>query len=152
MTYVLVSPETVGWVAADVENIGASLATSHAAAAGLTTGVASAAADEVSTAIAALFSQHAQGYQKLATQAAAFHDRFVRTLTSGGNLYAAAEAANVSPLQTVERDLLGVINAPTNLLLGRPLIGNGTNGAPGTGQAGGAGGFCSATAAPAGPA
>jgi PPE-repeat protein len=41
----------------------------------------------------------------------------------------------------VERDVLGVINAPTNYLLGRPLIGDGTNGAPGTGRAGGPGGF-----------
>jgi PPE-repeat protein len=41
----------------------------------------------------------------------------------------------------VQQDVLGVINAPTNLLLGRPLIGNGTNGAAGTGQPGGAGGI-----------
>src|ERR1043165_7740426 len=34
-----------------------------------------------------------------------------------------------------------LINAPTQLLLGRPLIGNGANGAAGTGQAGGAGGI-----------
>ncbi len=33
------------------------------------------------------------------------------------------------------------MNTPTQLLLGRPLIGNGANGAPGTGQAGGAGGL-----------
>ena len=34
-----------------------------------------------------------------------------------------------------------MINAPTDLLLGTPLIGKGTNGAPGTGQAGGPGGL-----------
>ncbi|MEK1233279.1 PE family protein, partial [Mycobacterium ulcerans] len=27
-----------------------------------------------------------------------------------------------------------MVNAPTQALLGRPLIGNGANGAPGTGQ------------------
>src|ERR1700690_1623322 len=32
-------------------------------------------------------------------------------------------------------------NAPTQALLGRPIIGNGANGAAGTGQAGGAGGI-----------
>ncbi|MGO9692801.1 MAG: PecA family PE domain-processing aspartic protease, partial [Mycobacterium sp.] len=41
----------------------------------------------------------------------------------------------------VQQDVLTVVNAPTDLLLGRPLIGNGYNGAPGTGQAGGAGGL-----------
>src|SRR5262249_37914108 len=120
MTYVLVSPEIMGPVAASIEGVGAALASENAAAATLTTNVTSAAADEVSTAIAALFSQHGQGYQKLVAQAAAFHDQFVQTLTSAGDSYAAAEAANVSPLQTIEQDLLGVINAPTELLLGRP--------------------------------
>jgi hypothetical protein len=90
MTYVLVSPEAVGSLAADVERIGAALASGNAAAAGLTAGVTGPAADQVSTAIAALFSQHAQGYQKLAAQAEAFHDQFVRALTSAGNSYAAS--------------------------------------------------------------
>ena len=48
-----------------------------------------------------------------------------------------AEAANASPLQP----LLNAINAPTEALVGRPLIGNGVNGAPGTGANGGAGGI-----------
>jgi len=56
-------------------------------------------------------------------------------------MYAAAEAANASPLQTFEQGLLGVINAPTDALFGRPLIGNGADGVAGSGQAGGAGGF-----------
>ncbi len=54
-------------------------------------------------------------------------------------------AAMASPAQTVsgsvgqaEQAVLNVINAPTELLLNRPLIGNGTNGAAGqAGQAGG---------------
>jgi hypothetical protein len=49
--------------------------------------------------------------------------------------------SNASPLQTIEQDLLGIVNAPTDALLGRPLIGNGANGAPGTGAAGGDGGW-----------
>jgi len=80
----------------------------------------------VSAAIAAAFGAHAQGYQSLSAQVAAFHDQFVRALTAGGNLYASAEAANASPLQPV----LDLINAPTQALLGRPLIGDGGN-APG---------------------
>jgi hypothetical protein len=57
-------------------------------------------------------------------------------INAGAGRYAATEAANASPLQTVEQDLLGVINAPTEALLGRPLIGNGADGAPGTGAKG----------------
>lgn len=63
MSFVLVSPETVAAVATDLKRIGASLAHENASAAASTTAVVSAAADEVSTAVAALFSQHAQGYQ-----------------------------------------------------------------------------------------
>ena len=38
----------------------------------------------------------------------------MQALTGGAGAYAAAEAANASPLQTLEQDLLGVINAPTD--------------------------------------
>jgi hypothetical protein len=52
----------------------------------------------------------------------------VQALSGAGASYAGAEAANASPLQTLEQDVLAVINAPTNALLGRPLIGDGANG------------------------
>lgn len=78
---------------------------------------------------------HGQTYQALSARAAAFHERFVQALATGGGAYAAAEAASVSPLQSA----LDLLNAPTQALLGRPLVGNGANGAPGTGANGGAG-------------
>ena len=59
-----------------------------------------AAQDEVSVAIESLFSGYGQQYQALSTQAAAFHAQFVQALTSASSSYAAAEAANESPLQT----------------------------------------------------
>jgi len=48
-------------------------------------------------------------------------------------------AANVSLLQNADQGVLGIINTPMELLLGRPLIGNGANGtaASPNGQAGG---------------
>ena len=49
---------------------------------------------------------------------------------------AAAEAANASPLQLVEQ----LINAPSQALLGRPLIGDGANGTAANPN-GGAGGL-----------
>ncbi|WP_186246111.1 PE family protein, partial [Mycobacterium simulans] len=141
MSYVLADLDMVAAATGDVAGIGSSLSAANAAAAASTTGLVAAAGDEVSAAIAALFSSHGQQYQALSGQAAVFHARFVQALNTAGGAYAAAEAANVSPLQTLVDDILAVINAPTNLLLGRPLIGNGTDGAAGTGAAGGDGGI-----------
>lgn len=135
MSFLFAQPEMLGAAATDLASIGSAISTANAAAAAATTRVLAAGADEVSAAVAALFSGHAQTYQALSTQAAAFHQQIVQTLTSTAGAYASAEAANV------EQQLLGAINAPTMALLGRPLIGHGADGAPGTGQAGGAGGI-----------
>ncbi len=90
----------------------------------------------MSAGIAALFSAHAQEYQALSAQAAAFHDQFVHTLTAAARWYTATEIANAAAMRVV----LGAVNAPTQTLLGRPLIGDGAHGtAPG--QPGGAGGL-----------
>ncbi|WP_142282226.1 PE family protein, partial [Mycobacterium sp. IEC1808] len=137
MSFVIAVPEVVASAASDVAGIGSMIGAAKAAAAAPTTGVLAAAGDEVSAAIASVFSTHAQEFQALSDQAAAFHNQFVEALAGAGGLYAGAEAANASPLAS----LLGVINTPTELLLGRPLIGNGANGAAGTGAAGGAGGI-----------
>ncbi|ORA19755.1 PE-PGRS family protein, partial [Mycobacterium angelicum] len=126
---------------AGLSGIREALKQAEAAAAPSTVGIAVAAGDEVSAAIANLFGTFAQDYRTLSAQAALFHDEFVRALTAAGGTYAAAEAANRSPLQALERDLFRAINAPTEDLFGRPLIGNGANGAAGTGQAGGDGGI-----------
>ncbi|SPM31289.1 PE-PGRS family protein PE_PGRS58, partial [Mycobacterium terramassiliense] len=91
----------------------------------------------VSAAISAVSGDVGKEFQALSAQAAAFHSQFVQALNGGGFAYEATEAANASPLQTLEQDILGVINAPTQALTGRPLIGNGTNGAPGTGKTAG---------------
>ncbi len=137
MSFVVTIPEALAAVATDLAGIGSTIGTANAAAAVPTTTVLAAAADEVSAAMAALFSGHAQAYQALSAQAALFHEQFVRALTAGAGSYAAAEAASAAPLEGV----LDVINAPALALLGRPLIGNGANGAPGTGANGGDGGI-----------
>ncbi|MCV7123125.1 PE family protein, partial [Mycobacterium lacus] len=137
MSFVIASEELMASAATDLARIGASIAQASASAAAPTTGVLAAGADEVSAAVAALFTARAWGYQSLSAQAASFHQQFVQALSSGAAAYATAEAANASPLQQV----LNLINAPTQTLLGRPLIGNGTDGAPGTGQNGGPGGL-----------
>ncbi|WP_082975499.1 PE family protein, partial [Mycobacterium sp. 1245805.9] len=141
MSYVIAAPEIMTSAATDLSNIGSALGVAQAAAAAPTTGVLAAAEDEVSAAIAAVFSAHGQGFQALGAQAAAFHDQFVQALNSAAGAYAAAEAANVSPLQTLEQDLQAFALAPVKFLTGRPLFGDGANGAPGSGANGGNGGW-----------
>ncbi|WP_415823742.1 PE family protein, partial [Mycobacterium basiliense] len=140
-SYVIAVPEALAAAATDFSGIGEAVRRASAAAAGSTTNLLAAGADEVSAAIAGLFGSHAQEYQALSAQVTVFHDRFVQTIAAGSGAYAAAEAANASLLQTIEADVLAMINAPTKALFGRALIGDGANGAAGSGQAGGAGGL-----------
>ena len=128
MSLLVVAPELVESAAADLASIRSALDSAHAAAAAPTTGLMAAGADEVSTAIAALFAGHGQEFQALSAQASSFHQQLVQSLTSGAGSYLATEAASASPLQAAEQDLLGMVNAPTQALLGRQLIGDGTPG------------------------
>ncbi|WP_136625662.1 PE family protein, partial [Mycobacterium innocens] len=133
MSFLIAAPEELAAAASDLSGIGGAINAANAAAAGQTLGILAAGADEVSAAVAALFGAYAQQYQALSAQATNFHDQFVQALSAGGLSYVAAEAANA------QQALLTVVNAPTQTLLGRPLIGNGTDGAPG--QPGGVGGL-----------
>jgi PE family len=99
MSFVIAAPEMMTSAATDLATIGSNLSAAHTAAAASTVAVLPAAADEVSTGIAHLFSQHAQGYQTLAAQAAAFQGQFVHHLTAGAFSYASIEAAIASLLQ-----------------------------------------------------
>src|SRR5258708_56486 len=137
MSYVIVAPEMLAAASADLESIGSALSAANAAAAAPTNEVLAAGGEEVSVPLASLFAGHAQAFQALSAEAANFHQQFLQTMRAGGHLYASAEAANASPLQGLEN----AINAPVQALTGRPLIGNGTNGAAGTGQNGTAGGW-----------
>lgn len=97
MSFVIAQPEMIAAAAGELASIRSAINAANAAAAAQTTGVMSAAADEVSTAVAALFSSHAQAYQAASAQAAAFHAQVVRTLTVDAGAYASAEAANAGP-------------------------------------------------------
>lgn len=129
MSFVNVAPQLVSTAAADAARIGSAINTANTAAAA-TTQVLAAAQDEVSTAIAALFGSHGQHYQAISAQVAAYQQRFVLALSQAGSTYAVAEAASATPLQQIEQALLGVINTPTEALVGRKLIGDGAHGAP----------------------
>src|ERR1700753_2638593 len=98
MSYVFASPDFLTLTASNLAGLGSTVTRANEAAAASTTTIVSAAEDEISTAITALFSQHAVGYQELAAQAAAFHQQFAQALTGAGGSYSLAEAANASPL------------------------------------------------------
>lgn len=123
MTHLLATPQLVTAAAAQVADIGMALNQADMAAAGLTTGVTVAAADEVSEAIATLFNGYAEGYQMLSRQAAAFHDAFVRTLTAASTAYAQTEAVVSRALAGLAAPLMaGAEGAATtaNALLADP--------------------------------
>ncbi len=134
MSFVLISPEVVSAAAGDLANVGSTISAANKAAAAATTQVLAAGADEVSARIAALFGMYGLEYQAISAQVAAYHQQFVQTLRTGAASYMLAEATNV------EQNLLNLINAPTQTLLGRPLIGDGAN-ATTPGGAGGDGGL-----------
>ncbi|WP_264075850.1 PE family protein, partial [Mycobacterium gordonae] len=131
----------VSAAAGQVAGIGVSVSAANAAAAGATSEVVAAGADEVSAAIAVFFGAHGRRYQALSVQAAVFQERFGQALSAAGQAYAVAEAANSGSLQQFEQAVLGLVNTPTQVLWGRGLIGDGVSGAAGSGAAGGAGGL-----------
>ncbi len=112
MSFVIAAPEMMTSTAADLATIGSNVSAAHMVAAAGTTSVIPAAADEVSTGIAQLFSQHAANYQALAGQAAAFNNQFVQHLTSGAFSYASIEAAIAAFLQDIPQQLVPFIAFP----------------------------------------
>ncbi|SOJ56630.1 PE-PGRS family protein PE_PGRS16 [Mycobacterium simulans] len=121
MTFVIAAPEALSAAALDLAGYRSALSAADAAAAAATTQVQAAASDEVSIAISALFRDYAQLYQALSAQAAAFHSDLVAHLNAAAASYASTEAA-------LEQTLLSALNARSEKLLGRPMIGDGANG------------------------
>jgi hypothetical protein len=100
MTSLITEPQLVETAAANIAEIRSAIGEAKADAAGPTTGLAAAAADEVSAAAAKLFGGYAQEYQAVLAKAAAFHEKFAAALASAGNAYTAAEGANTSAVGT----------------------------------------------------
>jgi hypothetical protein len=119
MSYLITAPELVGAAATDAADIGSSLTAANTAASARTSAVVAAAEDEVSAAIASLFSGHGQQFQALSARAAAFHAEFVQSLNAAASTYAAAELSGAQGL---------AVFSPVEALIGRPLAGDGANG------------------------
>ncbi len=106
MSFVSVVQDGVWEAARTLAGIRSELSAASTAAAVPTTGVAAAAGDEVSIAIAGVFGNFGQEFQALSAQAQAFHEQFVSALTAGLGQYLSAEATNV------QQTLLNAVNAP----------------------------------------
>jgi len=110
--------------AADVADVGSAINDASAAAAGPTTGVLEAAADEVSAAAASLFNSYARQYQSLVKHAGAFHEGFARLLAAAGNAYAETDtaASNALAVPRAEPTSVGIsiIMTPTDIPVPTP--------------------------------
>ena len=124
MSSLLAAPQLLTDAASDLAGLGSTIKTAHAAAAFPTTRLLPAAADEISTEIASLFSAHGQGFQRLSAQVAAFHEQFVGSLSASANAYATAEA-------NIAQTLKDTANAPAKAVFGQPVPGNAVSGAAG---------------------
>jgi PE family/PPE-SVP subfamily C-terminal region len=94
MSFVTTDPEALVYAAGKLQILGSALAAESAAAAAPTTGLAPAAADEVSALQAAIFSAYGSLYQSVSAQATANHELFVHTLRTSARSYTATESAN----------------------------------------------------------
>ena len=86
-SFVGVLPDLLEASASQLAGIGGALGDANAVAVQPTTGVLSAAQDEVSAGIAALFSSHGQQFQALNARAAALRSRFVQTMSDASGAY-----------------------------------------------------------------
>ena len=116
MSYVLATPESLATAAKDLAGIGSAVNAANAAAAGSTTSLLAAGADEVSARIAAFFGAYGLQYRALTAQSAQWHERFVLALAANANEYLTTEIANA------EINVLDAVDAPAQMPMGSQPI------------------------------
>jgi PE family/PPE-SVP subfamily C-terminal region len=125
MSFVTTQPEALAYAAGKLQTLGSAMAAESAAVAAPTTGVAPAAADEVSALQAAIFGAYGSLYQSVNAQATAIHELFVHTLGASAGSYAATESANsgatASPLSG---GISGLLRSAANAASADPPGGN----------------------------
>ncbi len=116
MSDVTAVPGAISAAATDVAAIGSTVDAAHVTAAATTVSVVPAAADEVSSGIANLFSGFAKEYQALAGQASAFQQQFVQHLHATAASYSSAESVNaLSLILSAEASLKGLTAFPNQI-------------------------------------
>lgn len=121
MAYLGVHPDLLATAATDLVDIRTTVGSASAAAAARTTSLVAAAGDEVSAAIAALFSSFGLDFQGLAARATALHEAFAQTLAGAGLAYAQAEAGNAVMAGSMVSTLAGTTPTgvdPVALIMG----------------------------------
>ena len=136
MSFVTTAPAALAAAAAQLEGVGTSFATESSAAAGSTTAIAPAAADEVSILQSGAFSTYGQLYQTVSAQAQAIHQQFVNLLQQSSGSYQETEGANQasaaanslsgasSAAAQPAQPITDGINSLTSFLTGLPLVNN----------------------------
>lgn len=119
MSSVSVVPEALTAASASLHDLGSALRGASTKALSQVTAIAPPAADEISSAITALFGSHAEEFAQVNARASAFHADVVKLLGGSAAQYVNAEIANA------QQTLVNAINAPAQALLGHPLIGPG---------------------------
>jgi PE family protein/PPE family protein len=94
MSFVTTHPAALMAAASALQTLGHSMAAENAAAATPVTGVAPAAADEISALQATQFAAYGSWYQQISAQATAMHEMLVATLGTNADSYGETEAAN----------------------------------------------------------
>jgi PE family/PPE-SVP subfamily C-terminal region len=141
MSHVTTAPAALAAAATQLEGVGTSFATESSAAAGSTTAIAPAAADEVSILQSSAFSTYGQLYQTVSAQAQAIHQQFVNLLQQSSGSYQETEGANqagtaasalsnatngasTAAADPAQGGITGAINSLTSFLSGLPLVNN----------------------------
>ncbi|HEU4360816.1 MAG TPA: PE domain-containing protein [Mycobacterium sp.] len=128
MSFVTTRPEALIAAAGQLDSVGSAMTAQNAAAAAPTTGVAPAAADEVSALQATQFSAYGTLYQEISAQATAIQEMFVNTLRSSANSYDATEATNAAAggsSGSLFSDLLNLLTGNGAFGLGPASVSNG---------------------------
>jgi PE family/PPE-SVP subfamily C-terminal region len=138
MSFVTTAPAAISAAATQLEGVGTSFATESSAAAGSTTAIAPAAADEVSILQSGAFSTYGQLYQTVSAQAQAIHQQFVNLLQQSSGSYQETEGANqagaaansassaassAGSTSATTGPITGLINSLTSFLTTGPVFG-----------------------------
>lgn len=137
MSFVVAAPEEVAAAAGDLAGIGSTLREVTAAAAGQTTAITTAAADDVSLAISEMFGTYGQQFQALSAEAASFHNGFVSLLNGGASAYLSAEIANaqqtMNTASVAASSAVGSFTASSAAAASTPILGGLLGGSTGSG-------------------
>jgi PE family len=124
MGFVSAGTDLIGQAATDLAAIRSDLDAAMTSMAGPTRALAPAGQDEISAAIAAVFSDAGTQFQAYQAQAARFHDSFAKLMNTGAMAYAQAEVANAAAAAAPTGDF-GQIGGAIEGFLGEQLEGSG---------------------------